>query len=67
MASLVDTNVLVYCFDPRDPGKQGAARKLLSFLSEDFQHGRHYGGVRAVNPFLPKGNRLHELPALYEA
>lgn len=158
MASLVDTNVLVYCFDPRDPGKQGAARKLLEegirgrslvlahqalvefvaavtrplkgwrgqpllpmveacreaesllallpvlyptrevlvtamrgcasyglpwfdaqmwayaevhglpeILSEDFQHGRHYGGVRAVNPFLPKGNRLHELPALYEA
>lgn len=155
MASLVDTNVLVYCFDPRDPGKQDTARRLLEegiqaqslvlayqsviefvaaasrplrgwqggsllsladacreaesllaqfpvlypthelaltairgcatyqlpwfdaqmwayaechglpeILSEDFQHGRHYGSVRAVNPFLPPG--VHELPALYE-
>ena len=32
-------------------------------LSEDFAHGRHYGTVRAVNPFLPEG--VHELPPLY--
>ena len=25
-ASLIDTNVLVYCFDPRFPEKQGIAR-----------------------------------------
>lgn len=29
MAALVDTNVLVYRFDPREPGKQQKARELL--------------------------------------
>ena len=29
MASLVDTNILVYCFDTRDLAKREAARKLL--------------------------------------
>lgn len=29
MASLVDTNILVYCFDPQEPGKRTAARNLL--------------------------------------
>ena len=38
---------------------------LPEILSEDFQHGRHYGRVRVVNPFLA-GTRVHELPALYE-
>ncbi len=33
-------------------------------LSEDFQHGRHYGRVRAVNPLLD-AEGVHELPALY--
>ena len=40
---------------------------LPQILSEDFQHGRHYGGVRAVNPFAVSGTAVHELPALYEA
>lgn len=141
MAALVDTNILVYRFDPRDPRKQNLASGLLrkgladnsirvahqaviefysavtrqlrgaaplltaaeatreteellmqfeilypdeqvvrsalrataayglswfdaqmwayadanglnEIFSEDFQHGRYYGGVRAVNPFL---------------
>jgi len=39
---------------------------LAELLSEDFQHGRHYGRVRAVNPFVESGG-VHELPALYEA
>ena len=30
MASLIDTNVLVYRFDPRDPVKQHIATKVLS-------------------------------------
>lgn len=155
VARLVDTNVLVYRFDPRDPVKQGRATSLLEaglldrslrvahqsivefvavvtrplqslggralmsadealfeaenllrqwdalypsrdvlttamrgmthyrlpwfdaqiwaiaevhgldeLLSEDFQHGRHYGRVRAVNPFL-EASGVHELPALY--
>jgi predicted nucleic acid-binding protein len=29
VASLVDTNVLVYCFDPREPVKRTVARELL--------------------------------------
>jgi hypothetical protein len=33
-------------------------------LSEDFAHGRHYGTVRAVNPFL-NADGVHELPPLY--
>ncbi|HEX5047374.1 MAG TPA: PIN domain-containing protein [Gammaproteobacteria bacterium] len=157
MASLVDTNVLVYCFDPRHPAKQARARELLrdglrddsvvlahqcivefvaavtrprpdlagapllpldtarleaeqfvddyrvlypdvnllltalsgtamyglswfdahlwayaeangvaEILSEDFEHGRHYGTVRVVNPFLP-AEGVHELPPLYAA
>jgi predicted nucleic acid-binding protein len=33
-------------------------------LSEDFSHGRHYGTVRAVNPFL-NVDGVHELPPLY--
>lgn len=36
MASLVDTNILVYRFDPRDPAKQRVAEELLrSNLIED--------------------------------
>lgn len=39
---------------------------LDELLSEDFQHGRHYGSVRAVNPFLV-ATGVHELPALYQS
>jgi predicted nucleic acid-binding protein len=45
VASLVDTNVLVYRFDARFPRWQIA-------VSEDFQHDRLYGSVRVRNPFL---------------
>jgi predicted nucleic acid-binding protein len=38
---------------------------VAEILSEDFEHGRHYGTVRVVNPFL-KAEGVHELPALYE-
>ena len=39
---------------------------LDELLSEDSQHGRHYGSVRAANPFLhPAG--VNELPPLYQA
>ena len=157
MASLVDTNVLVYRYDPRSPAKQLVARDLLrrgledqqlvlphqavvefvaattrprsdlggepllapliayceadgllrdfavvypdesvlktalrgvsiyglswfaahlwayaevlglsEILSEDFEHGRHYGSVRVVNPFLVAADEIHELPPMYE-
>jgi hypothetical protein len=39
---------------------------VAEILSEDFEHGRHYGGVRVVNPFLT-AEGVHELPALCEA
>lgn len=158
MASLVDTNILVYRFDPRDPLKQQIAQDLLraglakddlvlphqaivefvsvmtrprpslggvplvprdqalaeaellatefvvvypnkevlltalrgvaayqlswfdahlwahaevhglaEILSEDFQHGRHYGTVRVVDPFLAAADAVHELPPLYSS
>lgn len=38
---------------------------LHELLSEDFQHGRHYGSVRAVNPFAVANGRVSELPAMY--
>lgn len=38
---------------------------LPELFSEDFQHGRHYGGVRTVDPFLAESGGVHELPALY--
>jgi predicted nucleic acid-binding protein len=38
---------------------------LSEILSEDFEHGRHYGKVRAVNPFLAAADGVQELPALY--
>jgi predicted nucleic acid-binding protein len=34
-------------------------------LSEDFEHGRHYGSVRTVDPFLTTASGVRELPALY--
>ena len=38
---------------------------LPEILSEDFEHGRHYGSVRAVDPFLSAAGRVDELPAMY--
>lgn len=39
---------------------------IPEILSEDFEHGRHYGRVRVVNPFLGAAGQVQELPALYE-
>ena len=77
--ALVDTNILVYRFDPRFPEKQARATAALyrglshdivahlwayaehfglaELWSEDFQHDRIYGTVRAVNPLLDSGSR----------
>lgn len=38
---------------------------IPEILSEDFEHGRHYGSVRVSNPFLSAVGGVHELPALY--
>lgn len=39
---------------------------LPEILSEDFEHGRHYGHVRVVDPFLIAANEIHELPPMYD-
>lgn len=39
---------------------------LPEILSEDFEHGRHYGSVRAVDPFLVAADEIHELPPMYD-
>jgi predicted nucleic acid-binding protein len=39
---------------------------LSEILSEDFEHGRHYGSVRVVDPFLAASGEVHELPAMYD-
>lgn len=38
---------------------------IPEILSEDFEHGRHFGRVRTVDPFLAAADGVHELPALY--
>lgn len=38
---------------------------LSEILSEDFEHGRHYGTVRVTDPFLAAADRVNELPPLY--
>ncbi len=40
---------------------------LDEILSEDFEHGRRYGSVRARDPFLEATGEVQELPAPYEA
>lgn len=42
------------------------AHGIPEILSEDFQHGRWYGSVRVVNPFLSGPDSVHELPPMYE-
>jgi predicted nucleic acid-binding protein len=39
---------------------------LPEILSEDFEHGRHYGSVRVVDPFLSAAGSVYELPAMYD-
>ena len=41
------------------------AAGIPEIISEDFEHGRHYGRVRVVNPFLT--GSVQELPPLYAA
>jgi predicted nucleic acid-binding protein len=38
---------------------------ISQILSEGFEHGRHYGSVRVVDPFLTAADGVHELPPLY--
>jgi predicted nucleic acid-binding protein len=38
---------------------------LSEIYTEVFEHGRHYGSVRAVDPFLVAADAVHELPPMY--
>ncbi len=38
---------------------------VAEIMSEDFEHGRHYGSVRVNNPFLAASDQVQELPPLY--
>lgn len=38
---------------------------IPEILSEDFEHGCHYGRVRVVDPFLAASGKVWELPPLY--
>lgn len=39
---------------------------LDEIFTEDFEHGRYYGSVRAHDPFLAAADAVHELPTMYE-
>lgn len=50
VASLVDTNILVYCYDPGDPEKREAARRLLrKGAAKDELRSPHPAMVEFVN------------------
>lgn len=38
---------------------------IPEILSEDFEHGRHYGSVRVSDPFLAASGKVRQLPPLY--
>lgn len=38
---------------------------IPEILSEDFEHGRHYGQVRIFDPFVAASGQVQELPSLY--
>lgn len=44
----------------------GEVNGLDELVTEDFEHGRRYGSVRARDPFLEAADEVYELPALYE-
>jgi predicted nucleic acid-binding protein len=41
------------------------ANGIPELVSEDFEHGKYYGHVRAVNPFLLAPGGVHELPPMF--
>lgn len=40
---------------------------ISEIISEDFEHGRHFGRVRIFDPFVAASGQVQELPPLYEA
>jgi predicted nucleic acid-binding protein len=55
VASLVDTNILIYRWDPRDPRKQSTAENLLR---ESVSAGRLYIPHQAIVEFMAVAPRL---------
>jgi predicted nucleic acid-binding protein len=53
--AFLDTNVLIYCFDPGEPAKQKLARQLVGRALDDgfisLQDGRQIRGLVIENPF----------------
>ncbi|REK03719.1 MAG: PIN domain-containing protein [Acidobacteria bacterium] len=43
------------------------ANGVPEILSEEFEHGRYYGAVRLVDPFVSLSGEIAELPAMYES
>ena len=69
MAALVDTNILVYVFDPADPRKQGVAAELLERgLQLDFLRLSHQTVVEFVSAVTkPRGADRKALMSPVEA
>lgn len=42
-----------------------ATNGIDEIITEDFEHGRYYGDVRAFDPFLQAQGGVHELPPMY--
>lgn len=42
-----------------------ATNGIDELISEDFEHGRYYGDVRALDPFLQAQGGVYELPPMY--
>ena len=63
MARLVDTNILVYRADPRDPVKQQIARDVMrAGLIDDSLLVPH----QAIVEFVAASGQVQELPSLYD-
>ena len=62
--AFVDTNVLLYAQDPREPGKQAYWDALMvaaaqqqgcaTLLTEDLHHGLQVDQLQVINPFYSR-------------
>ena len=68
MATLVDTNILVYCCDPRDPDKRAAAKRILreGEASGEFRI-PHQALVEFVNSVTRSRGRAERIMTLGDA
>jgi predicted nucleic acid-binding protein len=52
--AFLDTNILIYCFDPGEPGKQRRAREIVESALRD---GRAVIGTQVIQEFLNLATR----------